>query len=232
MGERFPAPHPLLLWTPQALQSARGAALSLYPAEKSPRNPLFSEEHPWEARFDNLYANVLLEQGQYRCWYSPFLTDEASRTPVSKRRGMRYFSAGRRMGVCYAQSADGLNWVKPSLGLVDFEGSRANNIVLDGAHGAGILRDELEPDPSRRYKAIFSHDPDRGMSVAWSPVLIAEADLSVVGRRWQGLGSGHGHLQSRCLEVQAAGRRVGGRPRRARLHLTPAGRPAEHRHDP
>jgi hypothetical protein len=36
---------------------------------------LFGEEKPWEARFDNLYANVLREPhtGLYRCWYSPFI---------------------------------------------------------------------------------------------------------------------------------------------------------------
>lgn len=34
---------------------------------------------------------------------------------------------------CYAESKDGLNWYKPELGLIEFEGNRQNNIVWDGA---------------------------------------------------------------------------------------------------
>ena len=47
------------------------------PAEKDPRNPLFGEDKPWEQRFDNLYPNVMYdrEEGLYKCWYSPFISD-------------------------------------------------------------------------------------------------------------------------------------------------------------
>lgn len=34
---------------------------------------------------------------------------------------------------CYAESRDGVNWYKPDLGLIEFEGNRQNNIVWDGA---------------------------------------------------------------------------------------------------
>ena len=54
------------------------------------------------------------------------------------------------MGICYATSRDGISWDKPELGLVDYEGSTANNIVWRGGgntkeqwggpHGTGILR--------------------------------------------------------------------------------------------
>ena len=59
------------------------------------------------------------------------------------------------MGVCYAISEDGISWEKPELGLVEFQGSKANNIVLRGPHGAGIRRDKRETDPQRRFKAFF-----------------------------------------------------------------------------
>jgi len=62
-----------------------------------------------------------------------------------------------------------------------------------------------------------------GAADAWEG---ADADLSVVASTWTGLGVGHGHLQSRTLEVHASGRRVGGRPRTAHIQLSPSGRVA------
>jgi len=34
--------------------------------------------------------------------------------------------------VCYAQSSDGIHWDRPNLGLVEFEGSKDNSIILEG----------------------------------------------------------------------------------------------------
>jgi hypothetical protein len=36
-----------------------------------------------------------------------------------------------RSRLCYAISQDGLNWEKPILGLVEYHGSRDNNILLE-----------------------------------------------------------------------------------------------------
>jgi len=32
--------------------------------------------------------------------------------------------------LCYAESDDGINWRRPELGLVEFDGSTRNNILL------------------------------------------------------------------------------------------------------
>ena len=46
--------------------------------------------------------------------------------------------------MCYAVSEDGLNWTKPELGLIDFQGNKAKNLILRGAHGLGVaLRVEV-----------------------------------------------------------------------------------------
>ena len=34
--------------------------------------------------------------------------------------------------MCYAESEDGIRWTKPSLGVVEFQGSTDNNIIWDG----------------------------------------------------------------------------------------------------
>jgi hypothetical protein len=59
---------------------------------------------------------------------------------------------------CYAESEDGINWRKPSLGLVDYNGSRDNNLISTPG-GASLwlaLRDPVDPDPQRRYKGLLA----------------------------------------------------------------------------
>ncbi len=68
---------------------------------------------------------------------------------------------------CYATSNDGVHWETPNLGLYEWQGSRQNNIALDPAARTlyHIIRDEQEPDPQRRYKALFDvHDRYLGVS--------------------------------------------------------------------
>ncbi|MFH1007738.1 MAG: hypothetical protein V1800_09585 [Candidatus Latescibacterota bacterium] len=61
--------------------------------------------------------------------------------------------------VHYAQSEDGLHWETPDLGLFEWRGTRRNNIAVDPQLGDKglyhILRDEEDPDPTRRYKGLF-----------------------------------------------------------------------------
>jgi hypothetical protein len=47
----------------------------------------------------------------------------------------------------------------------------------------------------------------------------ADVRLSVVGQQWEGIGTGHGHLGSRHLDVVATGRGAAARPRHATLTL-------------
>ena len=69
---------------------------------------------------------------------------------------------------CYATSHDGSHWVRPTLGLYEWRGSRQNNIACDPAAPRmlyHIIRDEQEADPARRYKALFDvHDRYLGVS--------------------------------------------------------------------
>jgi hypothetical protein len=164
-----------LLLDSRIVAGTENAALRVGKPVKHAANPLFAEEHPWEARFDNLYANVLYDEAEklYKCWYSPFIVDKAvSGTPRARRGEISYMQArrtlkdGRRrvMGVCYATSTDGLKWKKPRMGIHEFGGEKSN-LVAVGPHGAGVFRDDREKDPKRRYKMFFK---GQGMSVAFS----------------------------------------------------------------
>ena len=60
--------------------------------------------------------------------------------------------------MCYATSQDGIHWDKPSLGLIEFEGNKDNNIVLMAncmMHDPAPIMDRIDPDPQRRYKAVW-----------------------------------------------------------------------------
>ncbi len=168
------------------IDSAENAKLVLGKTEKSKHNPLMAEDKPWEKRFDNLYANVIYDEEDklYKCWYSPFIVDNsATGMTLQQRREKRYRPPrGREMAICYAVSKDGIKWEKPELGLVEFEGSKKNNILWRGPHGAGVLKDLRDPDPERRYKTFF-----QGVNVAFS------AD----GIHWG--------KAIRCPEIQVAG---------------------------
>ena len=96
-------------------------------------NPLFSEEYfgihkkKWEVRYDNGYPNVIYDPKyqKYRCYYSVFTYDkDSSETPLKERINKHYApSKSRISSLCYAESIDGINWDKPDLNLVNFEGS-------------------------------------------------------------------------------------------------------------
>ena len=57
----------------------------------------------------------------------------------------------------YAVSKDGIEWEKPSLGLYEGRTSADNNVSRDPTKRTvyHVLRDERDPDPGRRYKALF-----------------------------------------------------------------------------
>ena len=167
-----------LLLDARIVAGVQNAELTLGTVRKHGGNPLFGEDRPWEKRFDNLYANIAYDdrEGTYKCWYSPFIVDNPSKgLTLQQRKQVKYAAPrNREMAICHATSKDGLAWNKPELGLVEYEGRKANNILWrggeDGAapggpHGSGILRDLREPDPGRRYKAFLKSG---SLSVAFS----------------------------------------------------------------
>ncbi len=58
---------------------------------------------------------------------------------------------------CYAESQDGIQWVKPKLGIVEFQGSKDNNIILAG-EGTHNFTPFLDTNPAclpdAKYKAL------------------------------------------------------------------------------
>ena len=94
------------------------------------------------------YGTVLLDDGLFRMWYYAVhkVGDEGGVgvSPVS-----------------YAESSDGENWTRPHLGQVEWRGSLANNLIalgpdpLQECSGVSVIRDDEDPDPSKRYKMVY-----------------------------------------------------------------------------
>ena len=72
----------------------------------------------------------------------------------------------------------GLTWDKPQLGLHEYRGSTANNIVVNG-YGP-VLKDPSEPDPAKRYKMIKRGPTPREVATK----LGARANYSPDGIHW------------------------------------------------
>ena len=94
-----------------------------------------------------------------------------------------YYSLPPHTG--YAESADGIHWTKPDLGLIEYEGSRENNLVwpIPGGRGRSlsIFRDANPAAlPEERYKAIGGEPTVGGEKQAGIYVL-----LSPDGLRWR-----------------------------------------------
>ena len=145
-------------------------------------NPLFREDffsepaRKWEVRYDNGYPNLFYDPlaGVYRLYYTLFSKDpDSAATSLEERVGKQYTPRSDRVtSTAYAESKDGIHWVKPSLGLVEFEGSRDNNLLMMYAHGTSVMLDMQEVDPAKRYKLMTRVDypGTRGfMAVSFSP---------------------------------------------------------------
>ncbi|MBN2291392.1 MAG: hypothetical protein JXM70_03140 [Pirellulales bacterium] len=76
---------------------------------------------------------------------------------------------------CYAESKDGIHWTRPELGLVEFNGSKKNNIIWNGEESNTFAPfKDTNPDcpPDQLYKAfalLSKNRKVRGLHVLKSP---------------------------------------------------------------
>lgn len=127
-------------------------------AGKYPNNPVIRQEKPWEAEDKSsgpyLYGTVMWDRGKLRMWYHCWY-DVGYLNP-------------------YAESLDGIHWRKPNLGIIEWNGSKENNLVLGNCqdpnerppyfeqgrcHNPSVIKRSWEPDPQKRYALFcFGHD--------------------------------------------------------------------------
>ncbi|WP_428938817.1 hypothetical protein [Fontivita pretiosa] len=104
------------------------------------------------------YVNVIVEGDKFRMWYNG-RSDEI--TP------------DRKFVMCYAESTDGIHWTKPELGLYEYKGTKKTNLIFPYESGACepiVIRDDDDPDSSRRYKMVLeaSYEGATCVYLSWS----------------------------------------------------------------
>lgn len=111
------------------------------------REVVLEHTAPWEGNGSD-YHNTFFDDGIWRMYYL----------------GWEVFSEPFTICVCYAESTDGIHWVKPNLGIYEWEGSLDNNIIfgpktLPTLDNFMVFRDDNPAcPPEKRYKAILSQE--------------------------------------------------------------------------
>jgi hypothetical protein len=119
-------------------------------------NPVMTQEHPWEHRripFGSVIYSA--EEKKFRCWYLT-LNIYDSRPGFRGYRKDHHVPLHEAAFLCYAESQDGVHWLKPELGLHEYRGSKKNNILLTcpGSHFDSTSVMHTPHDTEKPWKMI------------------------------------------------------------------------------
>ena len=129
-------------------------------------HPVFREvviEHdaPWEGNASGSHT-VIQDGDGYRMYYRGW--------NFNTLPGKLVFDG--KPVTCFARSQDGIHWVKPDLGIVEYEGSKQNNIIVDGI-GTHNFMPVIDENPAcrreERYKALAGIKREGGLFAYKSP---------------------------------------------------------------
>jgi hypothetical protein len=184
--------------------------VTLVPATKLPENPVLRRgpEGAPDHGHAVLYGSVIKVGGKFRMWYLGMIQGQLEHGQIP----------GWWRPMCYAESADGVHWTKPELGLVDLNGNKKNNICLIESDPPSLSRvddyltvlyEPEDPDPQSRYKAVYiAHLPIEevrggrsGIGVnekRWCSIVCA---TSADGLRWKVVGDRPANAGGERFEV-------------------------------
>lgn len=112
------------------------------------RQIILEAEMPWESRFIAFYTSMVHIDGEYHLYYTCRDTDGKG-------------------SLCYAHSNDGVHFVRPNLGIVNYHGSKNNNMLgIDSLEGNVFYDPEAIPEERFKYLA---HHYDVGFILHTSP---------------------------------------------------------------
>ncbi len=140
---------------------------------KHPGNPIVTRDRPWEGpsaerwRIMNPFVMFDEEEEIWKMWYGTLGGLEGSGDDAKGDL------ANVGCFTLYATSLDGVEWEKPDLSLVEFDGSAANNIVYkkDGVTycylAPNFVKDPHDAEPGKwRYKGFVKTKPDQSVAVS------------------------------------------------------------------
>ena len=133
----------------------------VYPELDKMPEPILSASAPWEFHWLNLGRNCVLfdpRENLFKMWYLAADPDHPERKGSYAKTFLR----------CYATSENGINWIRPNLGLFKYRGSKKNNII-DQQDGDGlwcsVVLDLHEENTDRRFKSLGFCDAPSGIGV-------------------------------------------------------------------
>ena len=139
------------------IESAEGIRFGVNVPVKSLLNPLFETGEniaTWD--YDKYYQTVLKIGSIWYMWYATY-----SVAPNIRHN-------------CIATSPDGINWTKPNLSLITYDGNTDNNIIqADGSYNPSIVYDA---DGAIDSKYIMSIEVDEGGTTGGSIYLFKSPD--------------------------------------------------------
>ena len=131
------------------------------------RNVAIVADQPWEGN-SGTYWTFFKDGDLYRAYYGCIQVD-----PDKEK-----FTVPHAPYLCYAESKDGIHWTKPELGIVEFAGSKKNNILLGYGALGKIQVKNLVPDHVNVFKDTRPNCP---ADERYKAVVRAQRPDSVVG---------------------------------------------------
>ncbi len=142
---KAPATRKWLFLDDHFVEEMSGLARSFCEPVKCPDNPVIRVDRPWERDAAFVDTGLVIydeDEDLFKAWY----------------QGGEGYGPDDKSNMCYATSTDGIKWDKPSLGVVEFEGSKENNMSLMPTcmmHDPAVIIDYKDDDPQRRFKLTW-----------------------------------------------------------------------------
>ena len=115
---------------------------------------MLKPDRRWEDfRFTSFFT-VLQDGELIRMYYSCFSEDQWNYAEADVTWRDYAF-------LCYAESKDGIHWHKPNLGIVEYDGSKDNNILARRVVDGTVFVDPQDSS-EHRYKMLHTVGPHAG----------------------------------------------------------------------
>ena len=144
------------------IESMSGVKQGLNQAVKVNNNPVITAERPWEGNnVRPLEVCYEEDEGLFKMVYTGRTVNVDPNMTAGGQTGIVIKGENDPAVTCLAVSKDGINWERPDLGLVEFNGSKNNNILRNGplkspfnAEKSYYFKDPVETDSSKLYKHL------------------------------------------------------------------------------
>lgn len=140
------------------IEHTRNVRRNFHQVRRMSDQPLIVPDRPTDQINVTIHGTVLRDtrDGTLHMWYT----------------SQRFTKEGQIYRVCFAQSADGLHWDKPNVGVLEIDGDTAHNVVakqhdMGESPGSNVIHCPDETNEGRRFRRIYQQ-LRRGTFVAYS----------------------------------------------------------------